>query len=174
MVVSNGDVTNTYRKLIKPEHRRKWTDKRLEKMNFAMSLFVAYFGTDRTYPDLPHHSIVLGPRYHGLLGDIFDKKIVAEDFSLYLHAPTRTDPSLAPPGCEAFYVLSPVPHLGGGQDWDAIRDEYARPDLRRARKAAPRPRPPQASGDVSGRSRRRSSRATSTPTPGRPSSSSRP
>jgi phytoene desaturase len=125
VVVSNGDVANTYRKLIKPEHRRKWTDRRLEKMKYAMSLFVAYFGTDRTYPHLPHHSIVLGPRYHGLLGDIFDKKVVAEDFSLYLHAPTRTDPSLAPPGCETFYVLSPVPHLGGGQDWNAIKDEYA-------------------------------------------------
>ena len=125
VVVSNGDVANTYRKLIRPEHRRKWTDRRLERMKYAMSLFVAYFGTDRTYPHLPHHSIILGPRYHGLLGDIFDRKVVAEDFSLYLHAPTRTDPSLAPPGCETFYVLSPVPHLGGGQDWDAIKDEYA-------------------------------------------------
>ena len=61
VVVSNGDVANTYRKLIKPEHRRKWTDRRLERMKYAMSLFVAYFGTDRTYPHLPHHSIVLGP-----------------------------------------------------------------------------------------------------------------
>ncbi len=125
VVVSNGDVANTYRKLIKPEHRRKWTDRRLEKMRYAMSLFVIYFGTDRTYPHLPHHSIVLGPRYEGLLGDIFDRKVVADDFSLYLHTPTRTDPSLAPPGCETFYVLSPVPHLGGGQDWDAIKDDYA-------------------------------------------------
>ena len=125
VVVSNGDVANTYRKLIRPEHRRKWTDRRLEKMKYAMSLFVVYFGTDRTYEHLPHHSIVLGPRYEGLLGDIFDRKVVADDFSLYLHTPTRTDPSLAPPGCESFYVLSPVPHLGGGQDWDAIKDEYA-------------------------------------------------
>jgi phytoene desaturase len=125
VVVSNGDVANTYRKLIKPEHRRKWTDRRLTRMRYAMSLFVVYFGTDRTYPHLPHHSIVLGPRYEGLLGDIFDRKVVAKDFSLYLHAPTRTDPSLAPPGCEGFYVLSPVPHLGGGQDWDAIKDAYA-------------------------------------------------
>ena len=125
VAVSNGDVANTYRKLIRPEHRRKWTDRRLERMRYAMSLFVVYFGTDRTYPDLAHHTIVLGPRYQDLLGDIFDRKVVADDFSLYLHAPTRTDPSLAPPGCEAFYVLSPVPHLGGGQDWDAIKDEYA-------------------------------------------------
>ncbi len=125
IVISNGDVANTYRKLVAPEHRQKWTDVRLEKMRYAMSLFVVYFGTNRTYPHLPHHSIVLGPRYEELLGDIFDKKIVAEDFSLYLHAPTRTDPSLAPPGCECFYVLSPVPHLGGGQDWEKIKDAYA-------------------------------------------------
>lgn len=125
VVVSNGDVANTYRKLIRPEHRRKWTDRRLERMKYAMSLFVIYFGTNRTYEHLPHHSIILGPRYEGLLRDIFDRKVLAEDFSLYLHAPTRTDPSLAPPGCENFYVLSPVPHLGGGQDWDAIKEAYA-------------------------------------------------
>ena len=125
IVISNGDVANTYRKLIRPEHRKKWTDKRLEKMNYAMSLFVIYFGTDRTYEHLPHHSIILGPRYEGLLKDIFDRKVVAEDFSLYLHAPTRTDPSLAPPGGECFYVLSPVPNLRGGQDWDDIKEEYA-------------------------------------------------
>ncbi len=125
VVISNGDVANTYRKLIQPRHRRKWTDRRIERMRYAMSLFVVYFGTNRTYEHLPHHSIILGPRYKSLLKDIFDKKIVAEDFSLYLHAPTRTDASLAPPGCECFYVLSPVPHLGGGQDWDQIKEEYA-------------------------------------------------
>ncbi|QDV38015.1 phytoene desaturase [Tautonia plasticadhaerens] len=125
VVVSNGDVANTYRKLIRPEHRRKWTDRRLERMRYAMSLFVVYFGTDRTYEHLPHHAIILGPRYEGLLRDIFDRKVVADDFSLYLHTPTRTDPCLAPPGCEGFYVLSPVPHLGGGQDWDAIKEQYA-------------------------------------------------
>lgn len=125
IVISNGDVANTYRKMIDPSHRRKWTDRRIERMRYAMSLFVIYFGTNRTYEHLPHHSIILGPRYEGLLQDIFDKRVVAEDFSVYLHAPTRTDPSLAPPGCECFYVLSPVPHLGGGQDWDAIKEEYA-------------------------------------------------
>jgi phytoene desaturase len=125
IVISNGDVANTYRKLVAPAHRRKWTDVRLERMRYAMSLFVVYFGTNRQYPHLPHHSIILGPRYAGLLGDIFDKKIVAEDFSLYLHAPTRTDPSLAPPGGECCYVLSPVPHLGGGQNWNDLKEAYA-------------------------------------------------
>ncbi len=125
LVISNGDVANTYRRLIAPQHRRKWTDRRLERMNYAMSLFVIYFGTNRTYDHLPHHSIILGPRYHGLLKEIFDTKTLAEDFSLYLHAPTRTDPSLAPPGCECFYVLSPVPNLRGGQDWDNLKEDYA-------------------------------------------------
>lgn len=125
IVISNGDVANTYRKLIAPQHRRKWTDRKLEKMQYAMSLFVAYFGTDRKYDNVPHHSIILGPRYEGLLKDIFDNKIVADDFSLYLHRPTATDPSLAPEGCDAFYVLSPVPHLGGGQDWSKIKETYA-------------------------------------------------
>ncbi len=82
-----------------------------------MSLFVWYFGTRRKYPDVPHHSILLGPRYRELLDDIFDRKVLASDFSLYLHRPTATDPSLAPEGCDAFYVLSPVPHLGSGVDW---------------------------------------------------------
>ena len=75
-----------------------------------MSLFVGYFGTRRTYPELAHHTIVLGPRYGELLDDIFRQRVLADDFSLYLHAPTRTDPSLAPPGSETFYVLSPVPN----------------------------------------------------------------
>jgi phytoene desaturase len=125
IVVSNGDVANTYRRMIAPEHRKKWTDKRLERMRYSMSLFVIYFGTDRTYPDLAHHSIILGPRYRELLNDIFKKKVLAEDFSLYLHAPTRTDASLAPEGCEAFYVLSPVPNLRGEIDWSSAAEPYA-------------------------------------------------
>lgn len=125
IVVSNADIANTLRKLIRPEFRPKWTNARVERMRYSMSLFVVYFGTNRTYPHLAHHTIVLGPRYEDLLRDIFDHKIVAGDFSIYLHAPTRTDPSLAPPGHECFYALSPVPHLGGGQDWDAIKEEYA-------------------------------------------------
>jgi phytoene desaturase len=125
LVVSNADVANFYKKAVPAVTRKKWTDARLEKMRYSMSLFLIYFGTDRTYPDLAHHTIVLGERYKELLEDIFRKKILADDFSLYLHAPTRTDPSLAPPGCECFYVLSPVPNLGGDIDWNAVKDRYA-------------------------------------------------
>jgi phytoene desaturase len=59
-----------------------------------------------------------------LLKDIFDRKILAKDFSLYLHRPTATDPSLAPPGCDTFYVLSPVPHLDAGIDWEQQAEPY--------------------------------------------------
>jgi phytoene desaturase len=84
-----------------------------------MGLFVWYFGTRKQYPDVAHHTILLGPRYKELLEDIFEKKVLADDFSLYLHRPTATDPALAPEGCDGFYVLSPVPHLDAGIDWQA-------------------------------------------------------
>jgi phytoene desaturase len=91
-----------------------------------MSLVVIYFGTDRQYraQGLAHHDIILGPRYGPLLHDIFSRKVLADDFSLYLHMPTLTDPSLAPRGCESFYVLSPVPHLGGKVDWSTQARPY--------------------------------------------------
>jgi len=126
IVISNADVAFTYRYLIPAAHRRKYTNRRIEKMRYSMSLFVIYFGTRRRYLDsrLAHHNIILGPRYKGLLDDIFKHKILAEDFSLYLHMPTITDPSLAPEGHEAFYVLSPVPHLGGQVDWERAAEPY--------------------------------------------------
>jgi phytoene desaturase len=125
VVVSNADVANFYKKAVPAAARKKWTNGRLDRMRYSMSLFLIYFGTDRTWPDLAHHTIVLTERYKELLEDIFRKKILADDFSLYLHAPTRTDPSLAPPGCECFYVLSPVPNLGGNVDWNAVKERYA-------------------------------------------------
>jgi phytoene desaturase len=89
-----------------------------------MSLFVWYFGTDRQYPDVPHHMMLMGERYKDLLVDIFNRKHLAGDFSLYLHRPTATDPSLAPDGCDAFYVLSPVPHLDSDVDWSDTAETY--------------------------------------------------
>jgi phytoene desaturase len=126
-VVCNGDVAMSYMNLVKPQHRPKNTDAKLKKLDYSMSLFVSYFGTRGTremWPDVAHHEILMGPRYEGLLSDIFDKKHLAEDFSLYLHRPTVTDPSLAPDGDDAWYVLSPVPHLGGATDWAAVHQRY--------------------------------------------------
>ncbi len=124
IVVSNADSAWTYRHLIAPRHRRHWTDHRVERARYSMSLFVWYFGTNRRYEDVAHHTILLGPRYQELLADIFKRHHVADDFSLYLHRPTATDVSLAPPGCDAFYVLAPVPHLESGTDWPAFAETY--------------------------------------------------
>jgi phytoene desaturase len=126
VVVSNADSAWTYRYLLPPGVRRRWTDKRIERSRYSMSLFVWYFGTRRQYRDVAHHTILLGPRYRELLEDIFERKVVADDFSLYLHRPTATDPSLAPAGCDAFYVLSPVPHLGSGTHWPDKAESYRR------------------------------------------------
>jgi phytoene desaturase len=124
LVVSNADAAWTYRHLVRPEHRKVWTDGRLDRARYSMGLFVWYFGTNRKYEDVVHHTILLGPRYEGLLTDIFENKVLASDFSLYLHRPTATDPSLAPAGCDAFYVLSPVPHLQSGVDWKTQAEPY--------------------------------------------------
>jgi phytoene desaturase len=126
MVVSNADVHHTYAKLYGETPAAKKMTKRLEKMDWSMSLFVLYFGTDISYREqIAHHTVVFGPRYRGLLDDIFHGHALPDDFSLYLHAPHVTDPSLAPPGCGSFYVLSPVPHLGNAPlDWNAIATAY--------------------------------------------------
>jgi phytoene desaturase len=124
IVVSNADAAWTYQHLLRDVPRRRWSDARLRRARYSMSLFVWYFGTDRRYEDVYHHTMVMGPRYRGLLDDIFRRKVLAQDFSLYLHRPTANDPSLAPPGCDAFYVLAPVPHLQGDTDWATHGERY--------------------------------------------------
>ena len=143
LVISNMDSPNTYMKLIPSAKRRVNTDRKLRSYRYSMSLFVIYFGTRRRYLDsrLAHHNIILGPHYKSLLSNIFNKHILSEDFSLYLHMPTVTDPTIAPEGCESFFVQSPVPHLDAGIDWtkqarpyrDAIMEFLEKnylPDLR--------------------------------------------
>ena len=125
LVVSNADIHHTYANLYRQHEGGKVMSRKLEKMDWSMSLFVMYFGTSRRYENLAHHTILFGQRYQGLLRDIFHGDSLPEDFSLYLHAPTVSDPSLAPPGGEAFYVLSPVPHLGRAKvDWDVVAQRY--------------------------------------------------
>jgi len=126
-VASNADVVHTYKTLLGHDPRGASVARSLEKKRFSMSLFLIYFGTKRRHPHLAHHNVLFGPRYKELLVDIFDTGTLADDFSLYLHAPTLSDPTLAPEGCEAFYVLSPVPHLGTGRDidWTVEGPRYA-------------------------------------------------
>ena len=124
VVVSNADSAATYKHLLSRHSRKRWTDRKLYRAKYSMSLFVWYFGTNRRYEDVDHHMILLSKRYRELLSDIFDKKVLADDFSLYLHRPTATDTSLAPEGCDTFYVLSPVPNLKSCIDWKTQAEPY--------------------------------------------------
>ena len=126
IVISNADAATTYHDLLPEAVARKWSKRRVEKARHSMGLFVWYFGTKRRYEDVGHHTIVLGPRYEELLKDIFSRKRLADDFSLYLHRPTIADSSFAPAGCDAFYVLSPTPNLSGDVDWTREAEPYRR------------------------------------------------
>ena len=117
LIVSNVDPAHLFAAMIQPEDQAPSVRLKLAAAEFSMGLFVLYFGTTRQYPDVAHHTIWLGERYRELLADIFHDKILAQDFSLYLHRPTATDASFAPPGCDSFYVLCPVPNLKGSVDW---------------------------------------------------------
>ncbi len=124
LVVMNADPPYVYTHMMPPDFDGGWQARRIRRMTFSMGLFVLYFGTYRRYEHLAHHTIWMGPRFKGLLRDIFHHRRLAEDFSLYLHRPTATDPSMAPPGCDGVYVLSPVPNLKGDTDWQKSGDVY--------------------------------------------------
>ena len=125
-VASNADVVHTYRDLLGDHPRGKAGARAMTRRSFSPSLFVIYFGVKRLYPEIAHHTIVFGNRYQPLLKDIYSNGVLADDFSLYLHNPVATDPGMAPPGSSAFYVLSPVPHMGKLDiDWDVEGPKYA-------------------------------------------------
>lgn len=125
IVVSNADVVHTYKTLLRQDRYGRRAGNRLSAKRFSNSLFVVYFGLRGAYSDLRHHTVLFGPRYKELLADIFKRGVLADDFSLYLHAPCVTDPSLAPDGCSGFYALSPVPHLGKADlDWETLGPVY--------------------------------------------------
>jgi len=126
VVVSNADFLHTHRDLIKAEHRRTWSDRRLRRIEYGMSAVLLYLGIKKRYPQLLHHTLILSHRYKGLVQDIFERKVVPQDFSMYLHAPTRTDPSMAPAGCESLYVLVPTANLQAGIDWEQEAEPFAK------------------------------------------------
>ncbi|MES1984967.1 MAG: phytoene desaturase [Pseudomonadota bacterium] len=125
-VASNADLMHSYRDLLSNHPRGKKQGEKLERKKWSPGLFVVHFGIKGTWPGIPHHMILFGPRYEGLLTDIYQHGVLAQDFSLYLHHPTVTDPSMAPEGCSSFYALSPVPHMGKLPiDWDKMGPIYA-------------------------------------------------
>ncbi len=120
-VASNADIAHSYRDLLKGSRTAQRTASRLVRKRFSPSLFVVHFGVKGTFPHIPHHSILFGPRYKGLLTDLYDSGVLPEDFSLYLHHPSATDPAMAPEGHATFYALAPVPHLGKfPADWSEV------------------------------------------------------
>ena len=129
IVVSNADAGHTYDHLLRNHKKRRWTPARLRRARWSMGLFVWYFGTKGTaemWRDAGHHTILNGPRYKGLVRDIFRTGKLSEDMSLYVHRPSVTDPTVAPKGDDTFYALSPVPHLGYANpvDWQAEAEPY--------------------------------------------------
>lgn len=142
VVVSNADAGHTYDRLLRSHPKRRWTPATLRRKRWSMGLFVWYFGTEGTagkWADVGHHTILNGPRYKGLLRDIFLRNHLARDMSLYLHRPSITDPSVAPAGGDTFYALSPVPHLGGDDpvDWRARAEDYRQSVLAELEKHLP-------------------------------------
>ncbi len=121
-IICNGDPAYTYKNLIAASARKTWTDRRIDKLKYSMGLYVLYFGTDKKYEDVEHHTIIFGDQYQELLQRIFAGGEAGDDLSLYLHRPTATDPNLAPEGKDAFYVLAPVPNLQRG-DWDRVKEQ---------------------------------------------------
>ena len=125
-VASNADVMHSYRDLLGGDRRGRQVARKLERKRFSPSLFVVHFGVRGSWAGIPHHMILFGPRYEGLLRDIYSNGVVPADFSLYLHHPTVTDPTMAPEGCSTFYALAPVPHLGKAPlDWETVQERYA-------------------------------------------------
>lgn len=131
IVVSNADAAWTYGKLLGRGQAPRWSAGKLGRSRYSMGLFVWYFGSRRRYDDVSHHTILLGPRYRELLHEIFERKRLSEDFSIYLHRPSATDPSVAPPGCDAFYALCPVPNLDGDADWTTEGERRKQAVMRR-------------------------------------------
>lgn len=126
-VATNADIMHSYRDLLGKSKRGKQAAKSLARKRFSPSLFVVHFGLKGDYPDVAHHCIIFGPRYKGLLSDIYDNGVLPDDFSLYLHHPTATDKDMAPPGHSTFYALAPVGHMGKLKiDWEAKGAEFAR------------------------------------------------
>lgn len=126
ILASNAHFAHTQLDLLDETKRSKWSNKRVKNLDYSMSSFLMYMGVRKKYPQLKHHTLILSERYRELVRDIFDRKILPDDFSMYLHAPSITDESMAPSGCESLYVLIPVPNLAGKINWQDKKHVFAK------------------------------------------------
>jgi phytoene desaturase len=117
-IICNSDPPNVYKNLIKSKKKYGFLfNQKVKRMDYSMGLFVYYFGSRKQFKEVAHHTIYFGKSYEKHLNKIFDQKILSDDISYYLHRPTATDPSMAPDGQDAFYVLVPVPNNLSGINW---------------------------------------------------------
>lgn len=123
-VVANSDIAQTLTRLLPQRHRKRTSQWHLNRYRYSMSCYLLYLGLDRQYDQLKHHTILMPEDYERLLTEIFDGDGLPSELAYYLHAPTKSDPSMAPPGGESLYVLVPVPHLGKGIDWKREADRF--------------------------------------------------
>lgn len=124
IVISNADFFHTYHDLVDPADRKKWTDKKLKNMDYSMSCVLVYLGLNTKYDKLKHHTLIISRDYKRLIKDIFDRKRIPYDFSMYLHVPSRTEPGMAIPGGESMYVLIPVANQLSGKNWKEFSEEF--------------------------------------------------
>ena len=124
-VICNSDPPNVYKNLIKSKNNYNFLFKqKMKRMDYSMGLFVYYFGSRKKYDDVAHHTIYFGESYEKHLDKIFEKKVLSEDISYYLHRPSATDPNMAPDGQDAFYVLVPVPNNLSRINWANEGDKF--------------------------------------------------
>ena len=124
-IICNSDPPNVYKNLIKSKEKYNFLFKqKMNRMDYSMGLFVYYFGSKKQYKNVAHHTIYFGKSYKEHLDKIFEKKILSEDISYYLHRPSATDSSMAPDGQDAFYVLVPVPNNLSNIDWSIEGEKF--------------------------------------------------
>ena len=120
-VASNADVMHTYRDLLADTVRGREISRKLARRRFAPGVFMVHFAVEGSWPGIPHHTVLFGPRFEGLAEDIFEHGVLPQDMAIYLHHPTVTDPALAPPGKSVFYAMIPVPNMGRlPVDWEQL------------------------------------------------------
>jgi phytoene desaturase len=120
VVVLNPDLPVAYRELLPPGA----TPARVKRQTYSPSCFLLLAGSSATYSRIAHHNIHFGRSWRGVFDELIDQQQLMSDPSVLVTNPTHSDPSLAPPGKQSYYVLFPTPNLSAGIDWDVVGPRY--------------------------------------------------